>query len=183
LSDEDLEPDLESDPESDSEPDSEPDSDSGPERRVNWARTRRVVVLLAAVVIVLAAARCGYTPHTSSSKRTEHKPTATKPTATKTAQYPLSVVTTSLPNAVQGVRYSVQLKAEGGVAPYSWRKVSLLPKGLHLVVSPKGLLHGIPSKNAAPGVYAIKVSVHDHSKKPHLTATATLTLHLYAPAL
>jgi hypothetical protein len=148
--------------------------------RYEWLRTKRFFALLAVLAVVLATARCGGSPRTTSSTTIK----ATVP-PTKAVRRPkvvprgdLRITTTSLPNAVQRTRYSVQLTAKGGTVPYHWKKVSPLPKGFRLVLSRKGVLHGTPTKKATPGTYTLKVLVQDRAKE---TATATLTLHLSAP--
>ncbi|HEV3367309.1 MAG TPA: putative Ig domain-containing protein, partial [Acidimicrobiales bacterium] len=87
------------------------------------------------------------------------------------------VSTSSLPNAVIGSAYSVQLQTQGGTPPYKWKKTTKLPKGLKL--SSSGLLAGTPSKG--PGSYSIGVMVTSNK-----TAMATATLPLIvdqAPAI
>ena len=66
-------------------------------------------------------------------------------TETITVVSPLVITTTSLPNAAEGVAYSQQLVASGGVAPYIWSLASgaSLPEGLSL--SPAGVISGIPT--------------------------------------
>jgi hypothetical protein len=57
---------------------------------------------------------------------------------------PLGVTTTSCPEAIVGTAYSCQLSASGGVAPYTWTKISgALPSGLSL--SGSGLISGTPT--------------------------------------
>jgi hypothetical protein len=89
----------------------------------------------------------------------------------------LHVTTSSLPQATPGVHYSKQLEAAAGVTPYKWRLTSgKLPKGLSLKSS--GLLSGTIKAKSAPhgGSYPITVTVTDHTKRVHQSATATLTL-------
>ena len=56
----------------------------------------------------------------------------------------LRITTVTLPYAVKGEPYSVQLGAEGGEGSYTWTVVpgSSLPKGLYLSTS--GILSGTP---------------------------------------
>jgi hypothetical protein len=87
------------------------------------------------------------------------------------------VSTSSLPDAVIGSAYSVQLQTQGGTPPFKWKKTTKLPKGLKL--SSSGLLAGTPSKG--PGSYSIGVMVTSNK-----TAMATATLPLIvdqAPAI
>ena len=76
---------------------------------------------------------------------------------TLTVNASLAVTTTSLPSAVLGVAYSVQLAATGGVAPYTWAiSAGSLPTGLTL--SSTGLLSGTPT---ASGSFTFTVQVTD----------------------
>jgi Putative Ig domain/Bacterial Ig-like domain (group 3) len=84
----------------------------------------------------------------------------------------LHVTTSSLPTAALRAHYSTRLEAAGGIAPYTWKKTGgALPKGLHL--GAKGVLSGKPTE---AGTFSITVTVTDHTKKVHQTASATLTL-------
>ncbi len=89
----------------------------------------------------------------------------------------LHVTTKALREATPGEPYSVQPEAVGGVTPYKWKiTTGKLPKGLHLGAG--GLLSGTVSAKADPhgGSFPITVTVTDHTKKVHQTATATYTL-------
>jgi hypothetical protein len=89
----------------------------------------------------------------------------------------LHVTTKSLPEVTLGQRYSDQLEAVGGATPYKWKVTSgKLPKGLRL--GRGGLLAGTVSAKTDPhgGSFPITVTVTDHTKKVHQTATATFTL-------
>jgi hypothetical protein len=89
------------------------------------------------------------------------------------------ITTTSLPNAVVGTPYSVQLTTAGAPsgATVAWKKV-LLPKGFAL--SSGGLLTGTPSDKAL-GAQSVKVSVTDTKGGTPLTATLSVTVN-EAPA-
>ena len=88
------------------------------------------------------------------------------------------ISTTSLPNAIAGVPYSVQLQTQGGTGPYQWKKTAKLPKGLSL--SSTGLLSGTPSSKAV-GAQSVGVTVTSNKTS---TATATLPLTVdEAPAI
>ncbi len=63
---------------------------------------------------------------------------------------------TILPRGTMTVPYYVQLRAEGGSAPYRWSLVGNAPPGLTL--SPKGELTGVPSRRAS---YRLEVRVDD----------------------
>jgi hypothetical protein len=86
---------------------------------------------------------------------------------------PLAIETTSLPGAKRGTPYSDELKASGGIAPYTWKKVGSLPKGLKLTTT--GVISGTLSTKLAP-LYPIRVKVTDSRKKGNHSVTATLML-------
>jgi hypothetical protein len=87
----------------------------------------------------------------------------------------VSVTTTGLPSATRGSAYTTTLHAIGGKAPYRWKKLGPLPKGLRL--SSTGTISGTPMVRDRVSSYAITFAVRDASK-PRQTATATLTLSL-----
>ncbi len=78
-----------------------------------------------------------------------------------------------LPSATRGTPYSVRLSATGGTAPYKWRKVGKLPKGLKL--TKEGVIEGTPSSKLAAGSYPIGVTIGDAGKPKH-SASSTLTV-------
>jgi hypothetical protein len=84
-----------------------------------------------------------------------------------------AIETSSLPPATRGAHYSVQLKATGGPAPYKWKRIGKLPKGLKL--SSTGLLAGTPkSTHVNPGTYHFSVQATTKKSKAHrTTSTAT----------
>lgn len=84
------------------------------------------------------------------------------PSNTQTPATALSVTTTSLPAAVEGVAYSATLTAQGGTSPYSWKVASgQMPAGLTL--SSAGVIGGIPSVS---GDFNITVEVTDSAVSP-----------------
>jgi len=95
---------------------------------------------------------------------------------------PLVVLTTSLPDAQEGVAYSVALAAEG-TPPYQTWSATGLPAGLAVDIE-TGLLSGTPEPGAAGGSpYVVEVcvedSLHDYDAVhyPQVeTATAVLEL-------
>lgn len=84
---------------------------------------------------------------------------------------PLSIVTSSLPNADVGTPYSVFLVREGGAGPFTWDVISgSLPSGIS--ISAQGELAGTPT---AVGDASFEVRVRDAGSQ---NATAGLTLHV-----
>ena len=73
---------------------------------------------------------------------------------------PLTVLTTSLPNAAQGAAYSQTLTAGGGQAPYAW-SASGLPTGL-TINSATGAITGTATAN---GTSAVNVSLTDYGQR------------------
>ncbi|MBN2104130.1 putative Ig domain-containing protein [bacterium] len=70
----------------------------------------------------------------------------------------LTITTTSLPDATQGVPYSQTIHAMGGATPYSWSVSSgSLPSGLSLNTS-SGLLSGTPTTIDCSHNFTIKVT-------------------------
>jgi len=87
------------------------------------------------------------------------------------------ITTTSLPTLTEGSPYSYRLSASGGVAPYTWKSLAGLPKGLSL--SAKGVLSGtVKAKKVVPGAYTISVEVTDSTKKGHQKDAVFLTLNV-----
>jgi len=84
---------------------------------------------------------------------------------------PLSIATTSLPQANTATLYSQQLRVTGGVGPFSWKLTSgILPSGLALSTS--GVISGVPT---AVSTNAFSVQVTDSEPAPQ-SASATLTI-------
>ena len=68
----------------------------------------------------------------------------------------LAITTTTLPQGVVGVPYSVTVGASGGVQPYTWSVSGSLPAGLNL--STTGVISGTPT---SAGNYSFAVQVAD----------------------
>ena len=84
---------------------------------------------------------------------------------------PLTVSTSSLPDATDGSAYSQDLSASGGITPYSWSVTSgSLPAGLSLASD--GTISGTPS---SAGTSTFTVQATD-SGNPAQTANQQLTL-------
>jgi large repetitive protein len=110
------------------------------------------------------------TPTTSTTATTSTETTSTETTSTTAAPVPLSIATTSLPDAKAGTSYSQQLTAAGGSAPYSWSYNSApLPAGLKLD-SHTGVIFGTP---ATAGTFAFNIQAKDSAG-----ASATLALEI-----
>ncbi len=85
---------------------------------------------------------------------------------------PLTIVTGSLPDAVQNTQYSTSVTASGGVLSYTFSLTngSVLPAGL--TMNSAGVISGTPS---VPGTTTFTVQVKDSSPTPQ-TVTATLSI-------
>ncbi len=93
------------------------------------------------------------------------------------AQSPLILGSVSAASAQQGIPYTVQFTASGGVLPYIWSLSSgTLPPGISLMEF--GMLSGTPT---ASGTYSFTVQVHDCAADQQ-TASASLSITVY-PAL
>jgi Putative Ig domain/Carboxypeptidase regulatory-like domain len=87
----------------------------------------------------------------------------------------LRIDTTSIPAAKLGVAYEAKLKASGESAPFKWKKLNKLPKGLKFNAK-TGVISGtMKTGKVAPGTYTIRVQVTDHSKRKR-TASFTLAV-------
>jgi hypothetical protein len=74
----------------------------------------------------------------------------------KVTAVPLSITTSSLPDATVGVPYSATLQATGGTPPFKWKVVTgSLPAGLTL--SNSGAISGTPSSIATTSTFKVKV--------------------------
>ncbi|TVP43885.1 MAG: hypothetical protein EA350_12770 [Gemmatimonadales bacterium] len=82
---------------------------------------------------------------------------------------PISIVTPSLAEAIEGVAYDQRLDAAGGSGPYSWLLAAgSLPAGFTL--APSGAISGVP---VAPGTSSFRIRATDAGGR---TATADLTI-------
>ena len=89
---------------------------------------------------------------------------------------PLSIITTTLPNATLHRPYLVNLQAAEGTTPYRWQLIDgRLPRGLRL--TPAGAITGTPHGRHHHKLYHFTVTVTDASH-PHQTASQRLTLTL-----
>ncbi len=81
----------------------------------------------------------------------------------------ISIETQSLAEAVEGLSYSQQLEAVGGIGPYSWLLTAgSLPAGVTL--APSGTISGVP---VAPGTSSFRIRATDAGGR---TATADLAI-------
>jgi len=104
------------------------------------------------------------------------EPTSPWPSAapSTSASFTLDPITFRLANAVVGVPYAHQLKAQGGAPSYTYKLVAgELPKGIEL--TPKGRLQGKPSKT---GTWSFVAAVTDGQSR---TAQQTYTLRITWP--
>jgi hypothetical protein len=114
---------------------------------------------------------------TDSSSPTPEVATAPL-TITIAAATPLAISTKAVASGVQGVYYSYELDASGGVTPYTWSLSSgSLPAGLTLDPN-SGQIYGQPR---AYGHYSFTVGLSDGSTLEPLSTTASYTLDI-APA-
>lgn len=98
---------------------------------------------------------------------------------TITIRDPLTVVTASLANAVQGQAYGQTLQATGGTTPYTWSLAAgALPAGLALNGS-TGAISGTPTSS---GTASFTVRAQD-AGSPALTATRDLSIVVDSTAL
>lgn len=85
---------------------------------------------------------------------------------------PLTITTTSLPEAAANVPYTATLQATGGTSPYTWSVAGgALPGGFVLETS--GLLHGTPTQE---GSYQVSFQVTDATATKAVSATITLVI-------
>jgi hypothetical protein len=84
---------------------------------------------------------------------------------------PLQILTTSLPSGSQGSPYDVLLRGQGGMPPYHWTSLSMMPPGLQL--TPAGELKGTPLQ---PGTFTLNIKLSDSAGTPPATARLTLTI-------
>ena len=100
---------------------------------------------------------------------------------------PLTIKTSSLPVAVAGTAYDVQLLSEGGRQPYGWSiREGTLPPGLELDAK-SGALMGVPT---AAGEFRFTVVLGDSSVPPNaverkfmLVVRAAMTVRWIHPPL
>jgi len=88
---------------------------------------------------------------------------------------PLTIITTSLPDATVGEAYSASLQASGGIPPYSWSLPSSgsLPPGLSL--SGNGTISGTPTQAGSSNITTLAT---DSSSPQNLAIkTVSLTIH------
>ncbi|HVO60885.1 MAG TPA: Ig domain-containing protein [Terriglobales bacterium] len=99
-------------------------------------------------------------------------PTAVILDVTATLDYSfLTITTPSLPDAYQGVAYSMTLTGKGGTPPYMWTQTGL-PTGLSLNMT-TGVISG--KTTVASGAYPVTVTLTDN-KGNNVTTPYTLTV-------
>ena len=87
---------------------------------------------------------------------------------------PLTIISTSLPPAVQNSTYNNSLSSRGGIPPITW-SVTGLPTGL--TPSTSGAITGAAT---TPGAFNVQVQATDSSFPPHVTAPTVLPLTVFA---
>jgi len=94
---------------------------------------------------------------------------------------PLEIATTVLPDSVEGRSYNAQLQKSGGVDPVTWSCAvgNLGAVGLSLDPS-TGQITGTLTAGTANNAYTFTFEVTD-TTNPSQTASATLTIQVYAP--
>jgi hypothetical protein len=90
----------------------------------------------------------------------------------RTTRLGFRILTAGLPGAQLGKAYNVTLKASGGTAPFKWKKLTKLPKGLKLK-GKTGVLSGTPKK--VRGSFVLDLQVRDKAK-PKRIATKRFTI-------
>lgn len=88
-------------------------------------------------------------------------------------QYPLEIVTASLPQGTQGSKMTLSLSASGGFPPYTWnRSAGNLAPGLSLNAD-TGVISGLPSE---PGSYPFTILLTD-SFSQQITRKLTIVIN------
>jgi hypothetical protein len=86
------------------------------------------------------------------------------------------IITPILAAAKLGTAYPAKtFHAFGGVAPYHWKKIGTIPKGMKFK---NGVLSGTPKTSDRQGIYSFSVSVKDSRKHIHGMATTKVSLTL-----
>jgi hypothetical protein len=120
---------------------------------------------------------------TDSSQGQPGPVSATQQLSLMIASAPLTIVTTSLPNATVAVAYSAPLQASGGTAPYTWTVASgsSLPSGLTL--SGSGTNWSLSGTPTATGTSNFSLTVTDSAKPTAASKTQALSLTVGASAV
>ena len=80
---------------------------------------------------------------------------------------PLKITTPSLPAATVKVPYSEPLQVAGGVAPYRWRALGKLPRGLKLLKS-TGVITGTPKTgDSGTDTFTVEVESRSRHRRPN----------------
>jgi hypothetical protein len=82
----------------------------------------------------------------------------------------LRIDTESLPEATLGVPYATKLAASGVSAPFKWKKIGKLPKGLKLNAKTGELSGTMKASKVSAGTYTVRIQVTDHKKRKRAVA-------------
>lgn len=101
---------------------------------------------------------------------------ATAPFTLQISGGTLAVATTALPTGTEGVAYSAQLAATGGVPPYAWSMNTAIPIAAGISLSSSGLLAGTPTGigNSTPIFIAVDSAGHAASQPLNLLVQPAL---------
>ena len=95
--------------------------------------------------------------------------------------YPLTISTSSLPNATVGIAYSQTLAATGGEPPYTWSISGSLPAGLNLNAS-TGVISGTPTTESLDS-FTVSVTATNDMTESKVLSLNVLGVDLTVSAL
>jgi hypothetical protein len=89
---------------------------------------------------------------------------------------PLTIITTSLPNATMNVAYSAPLQASGGTTPYTWTVASGSSLPSWLALGGSGTNWSLSGTPTATGTFTFSLTVTDSTKPTAASKTQALSL-------
>ena len=95
---------------------------------------------------------------------------------------PLTIITTSLPNATVNVAYSAPLQASGGTPPYTWTVASGSSLPSWLTLGGSGTNWSLSGTPTAAGTSTFSLTVTDSTQPTEATKTQALSLTVVASA-